>query len=355
MGLTVVPDEAVASSSPRDAAPRAPRRALFLRHIRASRGAHLVFWNCFRWLRASPGWDADVWFTPQTIWNEQNPWFPDRTGVVERWDARDYDALVLGSWDWRHLPQEMRDDPPIPVVQLVLNAHFCDPAHPAFAFMRHPAVRVCCQGSIAQSLLDSRAVNGPCLANRHGSDTEHLPAVRPDSERDADVLICGIKRPDDAVRLARRLRWSPSLLGRRIDVLTHWIQRADFLDRISRARTAVFLPNPVEGFHQPPFEAMALGTLVVCPEFDDADMGFYVDRVNCLRCKGDVPSIARAAREAVRLPAGERARLVQAGLEAARGRTIDDERRDFLAVMESEAVRHWGWHRRARAAQTPRA
>ena len=35
---------------------------------------------------------------------------------------------------------------------------------------------------------------------------------------------------------------------------------------MARARVTVLVPNPKEGFYLPALEAMALGTIVVCPD-----------------------------------------------------------------------------------------
>ena len=51
---------------------------------------------------------------------------------------------------------------------------------------------------------------------------------------------------------------------------------------MGRARVTVLVPNPKEGFYLPAVEAMAAGTLVVCPDCV-GNRAFCLDEVNCLR------------------------------------------------------------------------
>ena len=52
----------------------------------------------------------------------------------------------------------------------------------------------------------------------------------------------------------------------RVEVLTKLLPRAEFLQKLARARRAVLLPRATEGFYLPALEAMALGALVICPD-----------------------------------------------------------------------------------------
>jgi hypothetical protein len=324
---------------------RARPKVLFLRRIRAFRGAHLTAWNCFGHLAASGVYDPFIWFSEDSIRGAENPWsaVPDR--VVAAWRAEDYDALVVGGRDWKFLTPEERDRPPLPVLHLVCHVKRADPADETFGFLRHPAIRVCISDEVAARVAASGVVRGPVHANPHGLDTSGFPPVRADAARRVDVLVAGVKRPDLAGEIGRRLAKNPAVAGSRVEVLTERLPRAEFLSRVAAARVVVLLPNPSEGFYRPLLEAMALRTFVVCPAFVGSGVACAAGD-DCLMPPYDTEAVVEAAANALRLPPARRAAMVEAAFKKATRRTIEDERRGFLAILEAEA-RNGRWPRPA--------
>ena len=311
-------------------------RVLFLRRMRRFRGAHLTMWHYFGHVEAA-GFEPHIWFAEGTTWTADNPWRAVRERVVGTWQPQDFDALVLGGMDWEFLAPELRDAPPLPVLSLVLHVRRADPADAAFGYLRHPAIRIGATSDLVSRLRDCGAANGPVVLNPHGLDTSAMPEARADSARDFDAVILGVKQPDLARRLARRLRWSVGTFGARVETIVDPLPRADLLARFARARVAVLLPHAEEGFYRPPLEAMALGALVVCPRFD-GNRDLCVAGTNCLMPAYDEDAILRAIREALRLHGAARASLVAAARERAWSWTLDDDRRGLCEILRTQAL-----------------
>jgi glycosyltransferase involved in cell wall biosynthesis len=101
---------------------------------------------------------------------------------------------------------------------------------------------------------------------------------------------------------------------------------------MGRARVAVTVPNPKEGFYLPAVEAMAAGAVVVCPDCI-GNRSYCLDGENSFRPSYDEDAIVAAAERAL---AGGRpaAQLVRAGREMARAHDLHVERRAFLDILD---------------------
>lgn len=313
--------------------------------MRAFRGAHLTGWNYFQHLKASGTHDPYVWFSDDSIRTAENPWLAEPERVVRSWRLEDYDALVVGGRDWAFLTPAQRADPPIPVLHLIPHVKRVDPADETFAYLLHRGIRICITQEIAARLTATGAANGPVYVNTHGFDAAAFPPLRDYADRETDVLVVGLKKPELATRLGRRLAKSPALAGRRVEVVTQRVPRREFLGKLANARVAVLLPNPTEGFYRPALETMAVRTLVVCPEFQ-GNAETCTPGLNCLMPPYTEDALVEAVENAHRLPAARREAIVEAAQRVARARTIEDERRGFLEILETEA-RAGRWPRSA--------
>src|SRR5205823_13711109 len=94
-----------------------------------------------------------------------------------------------------------------------------------------------------------------------------------------EVLICGTKAPELARQIENRLARDENIA---VTSLDDWIERAEYLHRLTQAKVTVTLPRPTEGFYLPALEAMACGAIVVCPDCV-GNRDFCRDGANCFR------------------------------------------------------------------------
>ena len=304
------------------------RTALFFRDFGWFTGGHLKVWHYFEHVRAADGWDARIVFTPGSVWDATNPWNAARDAVVATRAGVRPDLVFLEGNDWLQIPEEERERPPVPVVNLIGGVRHAKDGDSRRPFLRYPATRICCSRPVAEAIAATGDVNGPVVVIPNGLDLDALPPPRAAGDRRTDLLVVGVKRPRLAKRLAKRLRkW-----GRTIDLLDERVPRGEFLDRLGRARVALFLPLSEEGFYLPALEGMALGTLVVCPDCI-GNRDFCLDGTNCLRPADDEEAVAAAADRALTTDAAAASALVAKGRETALAHGLDAERRAFHALL----------------------
>lgn len=279
------------------------RSMLFHRDFRGFTGGHLKVWNYFNHVETAPRWSAKIYFSPESVWDGGNPWLPRRAEVVPVWKPAEADALFLGGHDWRMIPPAERDHYPKPILNLIQHVHHADPAHPLSAFLGHRAVRVCVSAEVSAALAVTGRVNGPVFTIPNGIDFGALPVP---GERNVDWLVCGLKEGTSTVAKSLVRRMEATGGWGRVEALTKFLPRAEFLAALACARWVVLLPRATEGFYLPALEAMALGCLVICPD-----------------CVGN-RSFCRDGFSAV-VPASGREDDVFAALERARALTAEQE------------------------------
>jgi glycosyltransferase involved in cell wall biosynthesis len=133
--------------------------------------------------------------------------------------------------------------------------------------------------------------------------------------------------------LARTLGGRLERPGRRVRVLDGLMPRAEFLEAINQARVSLFLPNPTEGFFLPALEAMALGSVVVCPDVV-GNRSFCTDGVNCFRPEYEEEALLGATEAALGLADAEREDLLAAASEMAARHDLPGERAAFHEVLD---------------------
>lgn len=312
------------------------RRVLFRRDYRRFFGGHLKLWDYFNHIRAIPGFEPQIYFTPESVWDETNPWREERATVLSEWRPDVADLLFLEGMDWLALDEAQRRDPPAPVINLIQHVRHADPPNKRYPFLAHPAIRICVSPEVAAALEATGVVNGPIVTIPYGIDLATEPA--PQRARDLDLLIVGIKQRWPA----RGLYWSlRAALGARarIELLTRKIPRAAFLDRVARARVTLFLPNRTEGFYLPALEGMALGTLVVCPDCV-GNRGFCLPDENCLRPPYRLDRVVAATLRALRMPPARADEMRARARSTAEHHTLAVERARLRPVL-TRAVEGW--------------
>src|SRR3546814_5655900 len=73
--------------------------------FRGYSGGHGKVWDYFNHALAA-GWDARVYFTPQSLHDASNPWSAMPERVLDRYAPDTADALFIGGMDWLALDED---------------------------------------------------------------------------------------------------------------------------------------------------------------------------------------------------------------------------------------------------------
>lgn len=308
------------------------KTVLFHRRLRGLTGGHLKVWDFFRHTLASGDHTAKIVFTADSVWTAENPWRDAKEHVVASFASVKPDLYFFGAFDWEQLPAAERRSSKIPVLNLIAHVRHGDPKDPRFPMLANRAIRICVSPEVRTAITAHTQPNGPIVVIPNAVDVTAAPRA---PERDVDLVVVALKQPLIGARLAERL----TKPGRRVQLLDKRLPRTEFLGWLSQSKTALCLPHETEGFYLPALEAMALGTLVVCPDAI-GNREFCEHGVNCLFPEFSSGAIQAAAEEALALPPERRATMVAAGRETAARHGLEDERRAFVELLR-EAPRLW--------------
>jgi hypothetical protein len=301
---------------------------LFHRNFQRFQGGHLKVFHYFEHVRSSPSHEARIRFTPDSRWDESNPWLALRETVVGPEEQIDADVLFLAGMDWRSLEPARRVAPPVPVVNLIQTIYPRRPS-PLHQFLTYPAVRICISEEVKEALEGIGPVNGPLFTVPIGLDLERLPAPSPAAERDLDCLVLAVKEPRLGAAVTERLRRA----GYRVLLIDSPVPRDGLLQATARSRVVIHLPSSHEGAYLPALESMALGALVVCPDCV-GNRSFCRDGDTCLVPRRSRRAIVKAARSLLEASDDELAPMLAAGLREAQSRALGTERGRFLEILD---------------------
>lgn len=296
----------------------------------AVRGKDFKVFDLFMHVRSAPRFEARIHFAPDSVWAADNPFLPFRDAGEPEYRPEDADIVVVTDRsDWTAIGEARLAGLRGAVVQRCGHFWGLQRGDVPFDFLRYPARRMCTSNAIAAEFRRLGAP-GPIHVVPNGVDFTGLPTP---GERSVDVVIVGMKRPQLGRSVHRRLE----RFGRRLDLMEGFVPRREFLERLARAKVGVFLPAEGEGFHIPPLEAMALGTVVVCPDVrGNAD--YCRDGDTALMPAMEADALADAAKRALALGREERAGFVERGRAEARAHDIAVERAGVLAVLDAAAA-----------------
>ncbi len=315
-------------------APRRKKTLLFYIKFRKMQGGHLKAWHYFRHTLQSDDWTPRVYFDPASTLDKDCFWWAERRRFASSYEPEKADAVFVtysGAWDVlaRSHREHGRSCPALALVQGLRHA---DPQHYLHTFLRQPAVRICVSAEVATAVRASGITRGPVFTNPAATDLPTL-GYPPQGEtkngpRERKVVIAGLKNPALAMQLEAALRRE----GVDVFSIIKPLPREKFLYALASAETAVFLPLPREGFYLPALEAMALGTLVICPDVG-GNRGFCTPDENCFRPEYSAEAILAAWRRSEGIGNRARERTLEAAFKTAREHSLEEECRRYLAIL----------------------
>jgi len=304
--------------------PAKAKKVLFIRNFRSFTGGHLKVFHYFEHVLSSGFARPKVLLAPESLRDGSNVFLKYPDLVVDA--PEPHDLLFLGGMDWPAADALGLLRSHTPIMNLLQGTRHANPGDSARPWLSHFATRICGSEEIAQAIVATNLANGPIHTITHGIDSlEHL-RLRPD-ERTIDVVVAGFK---DA-KLAGKIGAGLQAAGVSFEVLTNYLSRNDYLDRIRQARVAVLLPRKQEGSFILSLEAMALDVAVVCPSVPGVQ-SFCHHEKTALLTERDADALVRAA---LRLLADRElySRLRVNGREVAGTFTLQREQAAFLPLL----------------------
>jgi hypothetical protein len=305
------------------------RLVLFHRDFQRFTGGHLKVWNYFNHVIGLKSFEPRIAFTADSKFDDTNPWSTTPEYVTE-WKPETADVLFLGGKDWKNLSEETRQNFRGPIINLIQHPRHADPNDELYGFLSSRAVRICVSQQTADAIQATGKVNGPVFVIPNGISFEDVPAQAADHKRGIEVLICGLKAPELARQIEKRFRNDENVA---ITSQLEWIPRAEYLKQLSQARIVVTLPRPTEGFYLPALEAMACGTVVVCPDCI-GNRDFCHDGVNCFRPQYVTDEIVAAIYRALSLSPKQMSDIRKQADDTVREHSLERERGKFLEILE---------------------
>lgn len=258
----------------------------------------------------------------------KSPLFTVRHRVQYTIDWSEVAILVISGWGWeRFVPAQFSDNPPFIILYIVQSFAKIDPLDRRFTNLKSPAIRICVSAPLGRALNDIDGVNGPVHVIPAGIRVSEVQESA-ERNRDIDVCIVGLKNPQLATTIHNYFLHQ----GFKICLLTERVSRTSFLNKISRARVATFLPERVEGFYLPALEAMALGTLVVCPDVRGND--YVIDGHNAVVPAYTLEAIVAAVEFSLRLSLDVITVITKNAETTALSHDIHNERAAFQKLLQ---------------------
>lgn len=319
------------------------RRVLFHRSwtkpVGGTSGGQLKVRDAFEHIKTSDRFYPAVYFGSETVWfdNPGNHWLPYRDEAVSEWKIQPTDIIFFAGKDWKILTREEAMAPRVPIINIAQPRH-TDPNDPRHYALKYPAIRIA-KSSIGKKILEDFGVNGPVYLIPDAIDFSHLPAPNPNP--DLDFLIVGLKNPEMASSLQRKLRirnfWRRPKWNFEVQFPPKLPTRDDFLHLVNRARIVVFLPLPEsrgsEGFYLPALEAMAMRKFVICP-YAVGNIDFCIPDKTCLQPAYTAKAIYAAIQQAMQMDEAKRNKIIDAGKKISENHDIKLERERLLNLLD---------------------
>ena len=313
------------------------RTVWFYREYVRLTGGHLKHSHYFEHVRRIPGFAPRITFGGEApndsqVRERRRLWPTGDNGTAARWEPSRRDVLFLAGVDWRYLANsgpEGRENPRVNLIQHVRHAY---EGTELYRYLAGKAIRICVSQEVADAIADTGRANGPILTIPNGTDITPVDTVQEGSPEACKaqrqpITIIGYKSPDLARALSERLT---ERTAHRL--VTEFLDRCTFLDRLVDSRIVVCLPRPEEGFYLPALEAMALGCLVVTLDCI-GNRSFCHHDENCLIAESNPDSLFEATKRMLDMSAPECDRLLRRARDTATAHSLNAERTRFHAIL----------------------
>lgn len=311
------------------------KSVLFYRNFERFSGGHLKVWHYFNHVQACAGYHPYIYFyTPESVWDFTNPWRRTAPHRILSQPLSQPDLIFLDGLDWRAIAPRERENSPVPIINLIQHVRHGDSQNSRYEFLTHKAIRICVSEAVAIALRESGRVNGPLFVIPNGLDVQELPSPLDESQRDEAILIAALKEPE----LGKQLKTELDGWGCQVRLLCDRLPRPDYLQELRRAKLAVFLPNRLEGegFYLPALEAMALRTLVICPDCL-GNRDFCLPNETCFRPDYQFSNILAAIKTALNLNNSQRNSVLDQAKKQIEVHQLRWEKHRFYKILENLA------------------
>lgn len=305
------------------------QKVLFHRDYLRFQGGHLKVWHYFQHLKTTNIYSPQIYFTPASIQDKNTLW--KGVQALPSWNPAQADILFLAGLDWHAVIDRAdfrKNKGKKPIINLIQGLSHADPQDIKYKFLKEYAIRICVSKQVEDALIATGQVNGPLFTIPNGLDLSSLPTNLTYNQKDIDILIVAIKKPN----LGRDIKKGFSSYTLNIELITELLPRRVFLELLSRSKICLCLPHFEEGFYLPALEAMALGAIVICPDCI-GNRDFCIDQKNCFVPRYDQDSIAMTVERALDLSLQSRLSLLTNASATASQHSLKHEAEQFLAIM----------------------
>jgi len=308
----------------------AKRLVYFYRRYRDFQGGHLKVYDYFTHILNSQDYEPKVFFTSDSVWDQDNPWINCRHLVLNEWLPHQADLLFIAGNDWKAIPEKERAFFNKPIINLIQGFRHCDPGNSLYAFLPNRAVRIAVSHEVAKAVIATGMANGPVITIPNGLNPYSFPKPKPFNNRTIDLLIVGTKMPGLAGRLEAEINHvMPSLIIRNI---SSKVPRITLLEMMADSKISLFLPLRREGFYLPALEGMALKTLVICPDCL-GNRSYFIADLNCFQPEYSDNSIIESIFKSISLNDLQVREIIQNAYKTSQSHNSQTERSSLFSII----------------------
>lgn len=320
------------------------RRILFYRkwidNKGGKSGGQLKVRDAYEHFQFSDEFQPHIYFDPINVWdnNSGNVWNKYRSVGLDHWEINPTDVLFFSGTDWEILPEKMRSNCPVPIINIAHPRH-TNVSDKRNQYLKYPAIRII-KSQTGYNILKSYGINGPAFVIPDAIDFKSLPEINNNPQ--IDILIVALKNQSLGIELYNKMT---SIFNLRFKKYKIKLQippalptRADFLNLLNNAKTTVFLPlteeRGFEGFYLPALEAMALKKFVICPNVI-GNSDFCIPNVTCLQPEYNINSILKYIEKSTTMEDVDRWTIINNGYKKSLDHDIKFERESYLNILKN--------------------